>query len=252
MKVVILAGGFGTRLSEYTDLIPKPMVEIGGKPLLIHIIGLYSRSKHSDFYVALGYKSEVIISYFKSIADEIILENKDETICALKIHKNEIRVNLINTGINTMTGGRIKRLSRYISDERFMLTYGDGLSNVNLSELEKFHIQHKKLATITAVQPPARFGGLLLNGNKVLSFREKSKLDQSWINGGFFIFESEFIEFIKNDETFLEREPLESVASKDQLRAYKHEGFWQCMDTKRDLDYMQEIYAKGKIDVFYR
>ena len=178
-----------------------------------------------------------------------ILNKKNITI---KIHKNEIRVNLINTGINTMTGGRIKRLSRYISDERFMLTYGDGLSNVNLSELEKFHIEHKKLATITAVQPPARFGGLLLNGNKVLSFREKSKLDQSWINGGFFIFESKFIEFIKNDETFLEREPLENVASKDQLRAYKHEGFWQCMDTKRDLDYMQEIYAKGKIDVFYR
>ena len=161
-------------------------------------------------------------------------------------------VHLVDTGKETMTGGRIKRLSKYLKDENFMVTYGDGLADINLNELEKFHKNHGKIATITAVQPPARFGGLELDGDKVLSFREKSILDQSWINGGFFIFKKKFIESIEDDQTFLERFPLENIASIDQLRAFKHSGFWQCMDTKRDRDYIQEVYNKDIIDVFLK
>ena len=252
MKVVILAGGFGTRLSEYTELIPKPMVDIGGKPILLHIISLYSKWDYTNFYIALGYKSEIVIQHFKNIAEKIISEKDSEFVCYIKVNKAKIKINLIDTGKDTMTGGRIKRLSKYISDERFMLTYGDGLADINLLELEKFHIKHNKLATITAVQPPARFGSLELDGDKVSAFREKSKLDQSWINGGFFVFESKFLELIDNDETFLEREPLEKASSTDQLRAYRHSGFWQCMDTKRDRDLIQELYEKGNLDVFVK
>ena len=228
MKIVLLAGGFGTRISEYTKTIPKPMIEVGGKPMLLHIMKLYARYGFKDFYIALGYKGELIKKFFnKKFFDW--------------------NINLIDTGAKTMTGGRLKRLQKYIGNETFMMSYGDGLSNVNLKKLLKFHKKNKKLITLTAVRPPARFGALKLKGNKVSYFKEKSKLDEGWINGGFFVIEPQFLKLIKNDNTYLEREPLEAAANKKQLLAYKHEGFWQCMDTKRDKDKLVEILNSKKI-----
>ena len=225
MKVVILAGGFGTRLAEYTDSIPKPMVPIGGKPIIDHIMQIYSNHGHKDFYVALGYKGEIIEEYFKD---------------------NDLwNINLIKTGSNSMTGGRLKRLQKIIGNERFMLTYGDGLSNINISELIAFHKKHGKLVTVSAVRPPARFGALKINGSEVINFKEKSQLDESWINGGFFVIEPEFFEMINGDETVLEKEPLEQAASMKELMAYKHEGFWQCMDHKLDKDLLDEMCKSG-------
>ena len=226
MKVILLAGGFGTRLSEYTDTIPKPMVQIGDKPMLFHIMDLYSRYKHKDFFVALGYKGEVIKKYFSKIY-------------------NKWNINLIDTGQKTMTGGRVKRLQKLIGNETCMLTYGDGLSDINLDGLLSFHKSHGKLITVSAVRPPARFGAIKLQGDRVISFKEKSHLEEGWINGGFFVIEPGFFDFIDGDETYLEREPLERAASKGELFAYKHHGFWHCMDTKRDKDNLEEIYSKG-------
>ena len=226
MKVILLAGGLGTRLSEYTDTIPKPMVQIGDKPMLLHIMDLYSRYQHKDFYVALGYKGEVIKKYFSKIS-------------------NKWNINLIDTGQKTMTGGRVKRFQKLIGNETCMLTYGDGLSNINLNDLLSFHKSHGKLITVSAVRPPARFGAIKLEGDRVASFKEKSHLGEGWINGGFFVIEPDFFNFIDGDNTYLEREPLEKAASKGELFAYKHEGFWQCMDTKRDKDYLEEVYLKG-------
>tara|TARA_Y100000590_G_scaffold175838_2_gene200931 strand:- start:4053 stop:4745 length:693 start_codon:yes stop_codon:yes gene_type:complete len=228
MKVVILAGGFGTRLSEYTKTIPKPMININGKPILIHIMKFYARYGFKDFYIALGYKGEMIKKYF----------NK-------KFY--DWNVNLIDTGKNTMTGGRLKRLKKYLGRETFMMTYGDGLSNVNLKKLIRFHKRNKKIVTLTAVRPPARFGVVKLKGNRVNYFKEKSKLDEGWINGGFFVMEPKFFKFIKNDNTYLEREPLEQMSKKKQLVAFKHKGFWQCMDTKRDKDKLDKILKNKKI-----
>ena len=248
MKVVILAGGFGSRLSEYTEIIPKPMVNIGNDPILMHIIKIYAKFGYNDFYIALGYKSDVIIDYFmKYKYSEKINNSNDENITSYQLDDLKLKINLIHTGKNSMTGGRLKRLEKYIGKQRFMLTYGDGLSDINLHALSEFHTSHGKLATVTAVRPPARFGVLQLNEDKVISFKEKSQLDEGWINGGFFIIEPEFFSFIKNDETFLEREPLEKAASLDQLRAYKHNGFWQCMDTKRDKDKLESMYIAGDI-----
>ena len=228
MKVILLAGGFGTRLSEHTKTIPKPMVNIAGKPMLLHIMKLYAKYGYKDFYIALGYKGEIIKNFFnKKFFDW--------------------NIHLIETGKNTMTGGRLKRLKKYIGKETFMMTYGDGLSNVNLKKLLKFHKKNKKLATLTAVRPPARFGALKLNGQYVSYFKEKSKLDEGWINGGFFVMEPEFLKFIKNDNTYLEREPLEAATKKGQLIAFRHEGFWQCMDTKRDMDRLNKILNSKKI-----
>ena len=248
MKVVILAGGFGSRLSEYTEIIPKPMVKIGNDPILMHIIKIYAKFGYNDFYIALGYKSDVIINYFmKYKYSEKINNSNDENITSYQLDDLKLKINLIHTGKNSMTGGRLKRIEKYIGKQRFMLTYGDGLSDINLHALSEFHTSHGKLATVTAVRPPARFGVLQLNGDKVISFKEKSQLDEGWINGGFFIIEPEFFSFIKNDETFLEREPLEKAALLDQLRAYKHNGFWQCMDTKRDKDKLESMYITGDI-----
>jgi glucose-1-phosphate cytidylyltransferase len=221
MKVVILAGGFGTRLSEYTKSIPKPMVKINGKPILIHIINHYLKYGFNDFYIALGYKSNIIKDYFKK-------------------KKLNYKINLINTGLKTMTGGRLKRLKSKLGNETFLLTYGDGISNVNLDKLIKFHKKNKKLITLTAVRPPARFGAIKISGKKVKTFKEKSKLDEGWINGGFFVIEPKFLSFIKGDNTFLEREPLERASKNNELLAYKHYDFWQCMDTKRDKDFLEK------------
>ena len=228
MKVILLAGGFGTRLSEYTKTIPKPMIKIAGKPLLVHIMKQYAKYGYKDFYIALGYKGEIIKKFFsKKFFDW--------------------NINLIETGTKTMTGGRLKRLEKLIGKETFMMTYGDGLSNVNLKKLLKFHKKNKKLVTLTAVRPPARFGALQLNHDRVSYFKEKSKLDENWINGGFFVMEPKFFKFIKNDKTILERQPLEKAAKKKQLMAFKHEGFWQCMDTKRDRDQLNKIINSKKI-----
>tara|TARA_B100000795_G_C22804467_1_gene443946 strand:- start:1057 stop:1737 length:681 start_codon:yes stop_codon:yes gene_type:complete len=222
MKVVILAGGFGTRISEYTKTIPKPMIVINKKPIIIHIMEHYAKHGFTDFYIALGYKGSVIKEYFK---------NK----------KFEWNINLINTGLKTMTGGRLKRLKKLLGKETFLMTYGDGLSDVNLTELLKFHKRNKKLVTLTAVRPPARFGAIKFKGNKVKTFKEKDKMDEGWINGGFFVMEPDFLNLIKNDKTFLEKEPLEKVSSQGQLIAFKHKGFWQCMDSKRDKDKLEQI-----------
>ena len=226
MKVILLAGGLGTRLSEHTKTIPKPMINIAGKPMLLHIMQLYAKYGYKDFYIALGYKGEVIKKFFnKKFFDW--------------------NINLIETGESTMTGGRLKRLKKYIGNETFMMTYGDGLSNVNLEKLLKFHKKNKKLVTLTAVRPPARFGVLKLNGQYVRYFKEKSKLDEGWINGGFFVMEPKFLTYIKNDKTYLEKEPLEKISKKGQLTAFKHEGYWQCMDTKRDKDQLENLFKKG-------
>ena len=227
MKVVLLAGGFGTRLSEYTKTIPKPMIKVGGKPMIFHIMKQYAKYGFKEFYIALGYKGSVIKKFFdKNFYDW--------------------KINLIETGKKTMTGGRLKRLKKYIGNETFMLTYGDGLSDINLRQLLKFHKKNKKFVTITAVRPPARFGALKLKGQYVSYFKEKSKLDEGWINGGFFVMEPEFLKFIQNDNTYLEREPLEKMTSKKQLVAFKHKGFWQCMDTKRDKDLLNKILNSKK------
>jgi len=193
--------------------------------MLLHIMNLYAKHGFKDFYIALGYKGQIIKKFFnKKFFDW--------------------NINLIDTGKNTMTGGRLKRLKKYIGNERFMMTYGDGLSNVNLKKLLRLHKKSKKLVTLTAVRPPARFGALKLKGQRVSYFKEKSKLDEGWINGGFFVMEPNFLKLIKNDKTYLEREPLEKVAEKGQLTAYRHEGFWQCMDTKRDIDKLNIILKK--------
>ncbi len=228
MKVVILAGGLGTRISEYTKIIPKPMIPVAGKPIIIHIMKSYAKFGFKDFYIALGYKGDVIRKYFKK-------------------RKFNWNVNLIETGSNTMTGGRLKRLKKIIGNETFMMTYGDGVANVHIKKLLKFHKQKKKLITLTAVRPPARFGAIKIKGKFVKYFKEKSKLDESWINGGFFVIEPKFLKLIKNDNTFLEREPMEIASKKKQLMAFKHNGFWQCMDTKRDKDYLDKILRSKKI-----
>jgi glucose-1-phosphate cytidylyltransferase len=225
MKVVILAGGLGTRLAEYTKKIPKPMVNILGKPIIVHIMEHYAKFGHKDFYIAAGYKQKIIRNFFK--------------------RKNYgWNINIIDTGLNTMTGGRIRRLKPFLEKESFFLTYGDGISNVNIPRLLKFHKKNKGSATLTAVRPPARFGAIKLTGNKVTYFKEKSKLDEGWINGGFFVFEPEIFKFIKNDKMFLEREPLTKLGKQKKLYAFKHNGFWQCMDTIRDKEILEKNLKK--------
>ena len=227
MKVVILAGGLGTRMSEVTKTIPKPMVKILDKPILIHIMEHYYKFGFDEFYIALGYKGNIIRDYFKK-------------------NKFDWKVHLIETGKNSMTGGRLKRLKKYLNNETFLMTYGDGISDVNIRRLISFHKKNKKIATLTAVRPPARFGSIKIKGNSVKVFREKSKLDEGWINGGFFIFEPKIFKFIKNDLTFLEKEPLEKISKNKQLVAYKHEGFWHCMDTLRDKNYLEDLWKSKK------
>lgn len=249
MKVVLLAGGFGTRLSEYTDLIPKPMVTIGGRPMLWHIMKMYAAYGHKDFYVALGYKAEVVKEYFLNYR----ALNSDFTVNlgngAVTPHQSDVvdwRVTLVDTGANSMTGGRLRRMRSYIGEETCMFTYGDGLSNVDLNALLEFHKSHGKMVTVTAVRPAARFGELEMLGDSVTSFREKPQMHEGWINGGFFVAEPSFFDLIEGDNTILEREPLERAAAMNELRAWRHDGYWQCMDTKRDRDALEELWNSGK------
>lgn len=227
MKVVILAGGLGTRISEYTKTIPKPMIKICGKPIITYIIKHYKKFGFNEFIIATGYKKKIIENYFKT-------------------NDFKAKVKVFNTGLKTMTGGRIKRLKNLIGNNRFLLTYGDGISNVNINALVKFHKKTSSLATMTAVRPPARFGAIKIKGNRVIYFKEKSKLDSGWINGGFFVFEPQIFKHINNDNTYLEREPLQILSKKNKLGAFKHEGFWQCMDTLRDKEILEKLIKNKK------
>ncbi len=226
MIVVILAGGRGTRISEFTKLIPKPMIPIKNIPIIIHIMKHYIKFGFNDFIIAAGYKGEIIKKYFS--------KNKNK----------KWNVKVINTGKDTMTGGRLKRLKKYLKNETFMLTYGDGLSTVNIQSLLNFHKKNKNYATLTAVRPPARFGAIKIVRKKVTYFKEKSALDEGWINGGFFIFESKIFKYLKGDKTFLEKTPLEKMSKIRKLGAFKHKGFWQCMDTVRDKEILEKSFRK--------
>lgn len=248
MKVIILAGGLGTRLSEHTEFLPKPMISVGGKPIIWHIMQTYARSKHKDFYLALGYKSEKIKEYFLShsnLHSDIMVDQLTSLFIPQDHNELDWKVTLVDTGDTTMTGGRAKRMQSYIGNETCMLTYGDGVANIDLDALVSFHKSHGKLITLTAVRPPARFGELELSGDKVVSFQEKPQLHGGWINGGYFVIEPEFFDLITGDDTMLEREPIEKAVNMGEMMAYRHEGFWQCMDTKRDLELLESLWAKG-------
>ena len=240
MKVVILAGGFGTRLSEYTHSIPKPMIKIGNIPIIVHIMNHYIRHGFNEFIIASGYKNNIIKKYFKNF------KHAEEKFTAI-IGKKKCIITIVDTGIKTMTGGRLKRIKKFLeNDPIFMFTYGDGISNVNLKKLLSFHKNHKKMITVTSVRPPARFGEIILNKSKVVSFKEKPQVTDGWINGGFFVAKKEFLNLIKNNSDILEKKPLELACKKQELFAFKHNGFWKCMDVKRDRDELQKIYNKNK------
>jgi|TARA_B110000914_G_scaffold5935_1_gene5044 glucose-1-phosphate cytidylyltransferase len=230
MKTIILAGGLGTRLAEYTDKIPKPMVEIGKKPILTHIMNSYKSYGHDEFIIAAGYKKEIISEYYKNS----------------KEFKN---LKIIDTGKDTMTGGRLLKLKSYINEgENFFMTYGDGLSSIDLDKLKKFHTEHKRIATVTAVHPPVRFGEFEIEGDEVIKFEEKPQAKAGWINGGFFIFNYKIFDYIENDKTVFEKEPMTNLYKNKMLKAYKHEGFWKCMDTLRDkMDFDKILIDKGEI-----
>jgi glucose-1-phosphate cytidylyltransferase len=249
MKTVLLAGGFGTRLSELTATIPKPMVEIGGKPLLWHIMRLYAAYGHNEFVLALGYKAEVVKEYFLNffaINNDLSIDLGSGKTTIHAGNQLDWQMHLIDTGLDTETGGRLKRLKQWIGNETFMMTYGDGLSNVNIDALLAFHKKHKKLATVTAVHPPARFGGLVLDGDSVVEFTEKNQSKEGWINGGFFVLEPEVLDYIENDRTSWERAPLEKLASEKQLQAFFHDDFWQPMDTLREFRLLESLWQSGK------
>lgn len=250
MKVVILAGGLGTRLSEETVVKPKPMVEIGGKPILWHIMKIYSSHGLNDFVICLGYRGYQIKEYFSNY----FLHNSNVTFNIktndMKIHSNESEpwtVSVVETGDKTMTGGRVKRILPFLeNDETFCLTYGDGLADIDIKRLLSFHKEHKRAATLTAVQPPGRFGSLSMNGHEVVGFQEKPQGDGGWINGGFFVLNRKVIDLIDGDATVWEKEPLQKLANSNQLMTYKHEGFWQPMDTLREKTQLEEMWASGK------
>src|SRR5262245_53136145 len=238
----------GTRLSEETEIRPKPMVEIGGRPILWHIMKHFAHHGVREFIVALGYKGDMIKRYFADYsrihADFTVRLGSGDLLRHQSCDEDWV-VHLVDTGLTTMTGGRLKRLSRLIGGEPFMLTYGDGVCNVNIGQLLQFHREHKRLATVTAVRPPARYGGLVFDGDRVVEFNEKPQTGEGWINGGFFVLEPAVLEFIKGDATHWEREPLERLATDGQLIAHRHEGFWQCMDTLRDVRLLEGLWASG-------
>lgn len=248
MKVVILAGGFGTRLQEETTIKPKPMVEIGGRPIIWHIMKHYAHYGFKEFFIALGYKGEVIKRYFLDYyllngSMTISLSNGD-----VRMHNKECEdwiVHLMDTGLQTLTGGRVKRLEPWLKDETFMVTYGDGVSDIDLHNLLRFHRSHGRLATVTAVRPPARFGGLIFDGDLVAEFTEKPQIGEGWINGGFLVFEPGVFKYLEGDNTSLEADALERLAADGQLAAYRHDRFWQCMDHLRDACLLQSLWESG-------
>ena len=248
MKVAILAGGAGSRLAEETEVKPKPLVEIGGRPILWHIMMHYSHHAFKNFVIALGYKGEAIKKYFVDYCT--LNSNLKVMLRSGEVSKNggynpDWSVELIDTGQKTMTGGRIKRLAPYLGNDTFMLTWGDGVSNVNLFELLKFHRSHGKLATLTAVRPPARYGSMRFEGDSVKEFAEKPQIGEGWVNGAFFVLEPGIFDYIAGDETQWEREPLENLARAGQLMAYRHESFWQCMDTLREKHILEQLWNSG-------
>ena len=248
MKVILLAGGFGTRLSEYTESIPKPMVTVGGRPILWHIMRIYAHFGHKDFFLALGYRAEVIKEYFlhyRTLNADFSVDLVTGNVTPHQLDEVDWNVTLTDTGLNTMTGGRVKRMQKFIGNETCLLTYGDGVTNLDLNEVVKFHKNHGKMITVSAVRPSARFGELNLDGNKVSSFQEKPQLHEGWINGGYFVINPEFFDLINGDSTMLEREPLEQATNAGELMAYRHDGFWHCMDTKRDHELLESLWEKG-------
>src|SRR4051812_23710756 len=248
MKVVILAGGRGTRISEETAARPKPMVEIGGKPLLWHILSIFASHGHKDFLVACGYKGEMIKEYFRNCfisSSDFVIDLKDGAVDVLNPSTLDWKVGLVDTGMDTMTGGRLKRLAPWLRGDTFMATYGDGVGNIDITKLLAYHRSHGKMVTVTAVRPPARFGGLNLEDGRVREFSEKPQTESGWINGGFFVCEPKFLDYLGGDDTILEREPLEKLAVEGQLMAYRHDGFWQPMDTLREKELLESLWAGG-------
>ena len=248
MKVLILAGGLGTRLSEYTESIPKPMVMVGGKPILWHIMKTYAKFDFKNFYIALGYKSKVIKEYFlnyRTLNSDFTVNLASGNVNPHQIDLVDWQVTLVDTGDESMTGGRVKRMQSFIGNEPCLLTYGDGVADIDLDALLAFHRSHGKMVTVSAVRPAARFGELEMDGERVTSFQEKPQLHDGWINGGFFVIEPEFFDLIAGDSTLLEREPLEQATNGGELMAYRHDGFWQCMDTKRDHELLESLWANG-------
>ncbi len=249
MKVAILAGGVGTRLAEETEARPKPMVEIGGKPILWHIMKYYSHFGFKDFAIALGYMGDYIKRYmidYSPLSSNLTVQLKTGAVTVHDGEKEDWTVDLVDTGQGTATGGRIKRLASSLGNQRFMLTWGDGVSTVDLHKLLEFHRSHGRLATVTAVRPPARFGKLELDGDEVVEFSEKPQLGEGWINGAFFVLEPGVFDYIEGDDTQWEKEPLESLAREKQLMAYRHNDFWQCMDTLRDRKLLESLWQKGQ------
>lgn len=248
MKVVILAGGFGTRLSEYTDIIPKPMVNVGGKPILWHIMNHFGRYGHNEFVIACGYKSEYIKDFFlryNTLSSDFTVDLESGSVTPLNREAPNWKVTLIDTGLESLTGTRVKKLQTVIGSERFFLTYGDGVSDVNLDELLSFHVSQNAMVTMTAVRPAARFGELRLEGHRVADFQEKPQLQDGWVNGGFLVCEPEFFSCLPDGDVMLEREPFAKVVSLDKMAAYRHQGFWQCMDSKRDKEYLDALLDSG-------
>lgn len=248
MRVVILAGGLGTRLAEETEVKPKPMVEIGGRPILWHIMKNYASYGFKEFFIALGYKGEVIKRYFLdyyTLNGSMTLNLSDGDV---QVHKKECEdwtIHLMDTGLNALTGGRVKRLEHWLKNETFMVTYGDGVSDININDLIQFHRSHGLLATVSAVRPPARFGGLVLEGDLVADFTEKPQAGEGWINGGFLVFEPEVFKYLEGNNSSLEADVLERLAAAGQLAAYRHDRFWQCMDTLRDLRLLESLWQSG-------
>ena len=250
LKAVILAGGFGTRISEESYLKPKPMIEIGDKPIIWHIMNIYAANGITDFIVCAGYKQNIIKEYFSNYSlynSDVTFDFKNNSMTVNSNDSEPWTVTVADTGLYTMTGGRIKRIKKYLNgDDSFCLTYGDGVSDVPIKDVIKFHNEKKKIATITAVHPEGRFGFLDVKGDDILSYREKDNRDVGWINGGFMVLDTEVMDYIEGDSTVFEREPLESLASKGQLNAYKHNGYWQCMDTMRDKEDLQKRWDEGR------
>jgi glucose-1-phosphate cytidylyltransferase len=245
MKVAILAGGFGSRLSEETEVKPKPMVEIGGRPILWHIMKHYAHYDFNEFFIALGYRGDEIKRYFLDYYSLNGSMTVNLSTGNLEAHHRECEnwlVHLVDTGLPTLTGGRVKRLEPSLKDSTFMVTYGDGVSNIDLANLLQFHRAHGRIATVTAVRPPARFGGLVFEGDTVVNFTEKPQIGEGWINGGFLVFEPAVFDYLSGDDSSLEADALERLAADQQLMAYRHEGFWQCMDTKRDMHLLESLW----------